>query len=97
MNISNNISSIQAHQTMMNTSANNVANVNSDGFKPSDTRIFFKPCEANRNSTVELASTTTKAEIGESLKILEPTVIITFLEYVNIPTAMAIPPKRKSC
>ena len=39
MNISNNTSSIQAHQTMLNTSANNIANVNSDGFKPSDTRI----------------------------------------------------------
>lgn len=39
MNVSANISSISAHQTMMNTSANNVANVNSDGFIPSDTRI----------------------------------------------------------
>lgn len=39
MNISNNISSIQAHQTMMNTNANNVANVNTDGFRPSDTRM----------------------------------------------------------
>lgn len=29
MNISNNISSIQAHQTMLNTSANNVANLGS--------------------------------------------------------------------
>lgn len=39
MNISNNISSIQAHQTMLNTSGNNIANVNSDGFRPSDTII----------------------------------------------------------
>lgn len=39
MNISNNVSSIQAHQTMMNTNANNVANVNTDSFKPSDTRM----------------------------------------------------------
>lgn len=39
MNISNNVSSIQAHQTMLNTNANNVANVNTDGFIPSDTRI----------------------------------------------------------
>ena len=29
MNISNNVSSIQAHQTMLNTSANNVANLGS--------------------------------------------------------------------
>jgi len=39
MNISNNISSIQSHQSMLNTSANNVANVNTDGFVPSDTKI----------------------------------------------------------
>ena len=39
MNISNNVSSIQAHQTFLNTNANNVANVNSDGFIPSDTRL----------------------------------------------------------
>lgn len=39
MNISNNISSIGAHQTMLNTTANNVANVNADGFVPKDTRI----------------------------------------------------------
>ena len=40
MNISNNVSSIQAQQTMLNTSANNVANVNTDKFVPSDTRII---------------------------------------------------------
>ena len=39
MNISNNISSIQAHQTMMNTNAHNVANLNTDGFIPADTRM----------------------------------------------------------
>ncbi len=39
MNISTNISSMQAHQTMMNTTAHNVANVNTDGFVPSDTRM----------------------------------------------------------
>ena len=40
MNISNNVSSIQAHQTMLNTNANNIANVNSDGFIPNDTNII---------------------------------------------------------
>jgi flagellar hook protein FlgE len=39
MNISNNISSISSHQTMMNASANNVANVNTDGFVPKSTVI----------------------------------------------------------
>lgn len=40
MNISNNVSSLQAHQTMINGSANNVANLNSDGYIPTDTRII---------------------------------------------------------
>ncbi len=39
MNISNNVSSIQAHQTMLNVNANNVANVSTDSFIPSDTKI----------------------------------------------------------
>ena len=39
MNISTNISSINSHQAMMNTGANNIANVNTDGFRPSDTKI----------------------------------------------------------
>ena len=39
MNISSNISSITAHQSMMNVNANNVANVNSDRFVPTNTTI----------------------------------------------------------
>ena len=39
MNVSNNISSIQAHTTMLNTSGHNVANINTDKFVPGDTRI----------------------------------------------------------
>ena len=64
---------------------------------PFETRKCFKPCEAKRNRTIELAKTTTKAVIGDSLKILEPTVSITFFEYVKTPIAMAIPPKRNNC
>jgi len=39
MNISNNVSSINAHQTMLNTTANNIANVNTDRYIPKDTRM----------------------------------------------------------
>jgi len=39
MNISNNLSSINAHQTMLNSSAHNVANVNTDGFVPNGSTI----------------------------------------------------------
>lgn len=39
MNVSSNISSLQAHQTMMNSSANNVANINSEKYVPTDVRM----------------------------------------------------------
>jgi len=39
MNISNNISSISAHQTMMNVNGNNIANANTDGYIAKDTKI----------------------------------------------------------
>ena len=50
MNISNNISSITAHQTMLNNSAHNVANVNTDKFIPSSTVI------ADNNGSVSASS-----------------------------------------
>ena len=52
MNVSTNISSISAHQTMMNTTANNVANLNSDGFVPSDTRISENKNSVSANTRV---------------------------------------------
>ena len=39
MSISINVSSLQANQVFMNANANNIANVNSDGFIPRDTRM----------------------------------------------------------
>ena len=39
MSISNNVSSLQANQIFMNANANNIANVNTDGFIPTDTRM----------------------------------------------------------
>ena len=52
MNVSANISSISAHQTLMNTTANNIANVNSDGFIPSDTRISENANSVSANTRV---------------------------------------------
>ena len=60
MNISSNVSSIQAHQTMMNTTANNVANVNTDGFVPSDTRMS--------NNANSVTANNAKADNNGSLK-----------------------------
>ncbi len=60
MNISINVSSIQAHQTMMNSNANNVANANTDGFVPNDTRM-----SNNKDSVV---ANTRQADNNGSLK-----------------------------
>ena len=52
MNISSNISSIGSHQTMLNTGANNIANVNSDGFVPKDTRMSNAGSSVTSNTRV---------------------------------------------
>ena len=39
MNISSNVSSLQAHSAYANQNAHNIANVNTDGFVPSRTQI----------------------------------------------------------
>jgi flagellar hook protein FlgE len=40
--ITTNVKSIQAHQTLMDINANNVANVNTDDFKATDAKIVDK-------------------------------------------------------
>ncbi|MCD6174046.1 MAG: hypothetical protein J7J96_09730 [Sulfurimonas sp.] len=69
MNISNNISSIQAHQTMMNTSANNVANVNTDGFIPTDTKIdnTDKSVTANLSKATDTGSTKSQTDLAKEI------------------------------
>jgi flagellar hook protein FlgE len=59
MNISNNVSSMSAHQTMMNNSAHNVANVNTDGFVPKSTTI-------NEEGTSVKANTRQATDTGYS-------------------------------
>jgi flagellar hook protein FlgE len=69
MNISNNISSIQAHQTMMNRSASNVANVNTDGFIPTDTKIdnTNKSITANLSKTTDTGSTKSQTDLAKEI------------------------------
>jgi flagellar hook protein FlgE len=62
MNISNNISSIGAHQSMLNTNANNVANVNTDSFIPKDTRIFNTGGSPVANARVASDTGSTKSQ-----------------------------------
>lgn len=69
MNISNNISSIQAHQTLLNTSANNVANLNSDGFIPSNTRISDANGSPKANTELAQDSGSTKSQTDLTTEI----------------------------
>lgn len=74
MNISGNLSSIQAHQTMMNTSSNNIANVNTSGFVPSDTRMSSNEASisANTRKSDNTGSTTSQTNLAKEI----PTQII---------------------
>ena len=69
MNVSNNISSIQAHQTMLNVNANNVANVSTDGFRPSDTRMSddTNSVSANVRLASDTGSTTSQTDLSKEL------------------------------
>lgn len=69
MNISSNISSINSHQTMMNTSANNVANVNTDSFRPSDTSISSNSNSTSANTRLSdnTGSQTSQTDIAKEL------------------------------
>lgn len=60
MNISSNISSIAAHQSMMNANANNIANANSERFIPTDTTIT--------NSGSSVVAEHSKAQDNNSLQ-----------------------------
>jgi flagellar hook protein FlgE len=48
-----NVSSLQANQTFMDVNANNIANVNTDGFIPTDTRMVDN--QSSVNATTRLA------------------------------------------
>ena len=69
MNISSNISSMSSHQTMLNTGANNVANVNSDGFVPKDTRLSNSGDSVTANTRVsdDNGSTRSQTDLAKEL------------------------------
>ncbi|MEA3371856.1 MAG: flagellar basal body protein [Campylobacterota bacterium] len=69
MNISNNVSSIQAHQTMLNINANNVANINTDGFRPSDTKMSDEgnAVSANLRLADDNGSTKSQTDLAKEL------------------------------
>lgn len=58
MNISTNISSINAHKTMLNSSGHNVANVNTDGFVPNSTTIVNKGSDSSVDANLRKSDDT---------------------------------------
>lgn len=69
MNISKNISSLFANQTFLNTSANNIANVNTDGFRPQDTRmtnVSGSP-EATTRTTDDNGSSRSQTDLAKEI------------------------------
>ena len=76
MNISNNVSSIQAHQTFLNNNANNIANVNTDGFVPTETTlsenenggVTANSAQATDNGS-ELSQTDLSKELTDQIRI----------------------------
>ena len=66
MNISANVSSLQANQTFLNTNANNIANVNTDGFRPSDTRISTN-LQANNRLADDTSSQKSQTDLSKEI------------------------------
>lgn len=69
MNISANVSSIASHQSMLNTSANNVANVNTDGFVPSNTRMTNSANSVNANTNLSSDNGSLKSQTDLTTEI----------------------------
>ena len=73
MAISNNVASLQANQSFLNTTANNVANVNTDRFVPQDTRITNTAgtpqadVRTSDNSGIEHSQTDLSKEIPDQI------------------------------
>ncbi len=69
MNISNNISSISSHQTMMNVNGNNIANVNTDGYIPKDTKMTNtgNSVEAHVRKNDDNSSTRSQTDLAKEL------------------------------
>jgi flagellar hook-associated protein FlgK len=83
MNISNNITSIRANQTVLNTTANNIANVNTNDFVPQKTIV-----SNNLTTQTNFADNTGSKKSQTSLDREMPDLIIE--EKVNAVNVSAI-------
>ena len=83
MSITTNLSSLQANQVFMNTNANNIANVNTNGFIPSDTRM--SNTQNSVTTTTRLADNNTSSKSQTDLtKELTDQVVISSVEESNV-------------
>ena len=86
MNISANLSSMQANQTFMNNNANNIANVNTDGFIPKET-VITNPedgvLQANSKAATDTGSAQSQTDLS---KELTDQITIEAVNDVNIKT-----------
>ena len=83
MSISTNVSSLQANQVFMNANANNIANVNSDGFIPTDTRMVDE--KTSVRAQTRLADDTGSSKSQTDLaKELPDQIIIGGVEKANV-------------
>lgn len=84
--ISSNVSSIASHQTWMNNSAHNVANVNTDKFVPQDTLISETENGGTKTDTSMSSSNGSERSQTELSKELTDQMIIEKATQTNIQT-----------
>ena len=83
MSITNNVSSLQVNQVFMNNNANNIANVNTDGFVPSDTRITNNQNSLTDTSRLADNNGSQKSQTDLTKEITDQ-VIISGVEEANV-------------
>ncbi len=70
MIVSSNISSIQAHQTLMNNNADNIANANTDGFIPTSGTISERAgnaVTANLSAATDTGTAQSQTDLSKEL------------------------------
>jgi flagellar hook protein FlgE len=83
MSISMNVSSLQANQTFMDVNANNIANVNTDAFIPTDTRMVDN--KTSVDTTTRLADNNGSPKSQTDLtKELTDQIVIGGVEEANV-------------
>ncbi len=75
MSISINVSSLQANQVFMNANANNITNVNSDGFIPRDTRMVDEKTSVRAQTRLADDTGSTKSQTDLAKEIPDQVVI----------------------